>query len=223
MDDKAKAKLYKQNKRICAIMVLGQGSYHGLSVIQKTKTTDYPHRMAWKIVAAMKKKNKPKDAIAKIEMDGELEKISFGTAQDYYNQVVAVIARYDVVKTDTELIKLMAKKVSNTVFSKLIIESLNQASGQYFEAVCDKINEIQRLTKATGGNKQAQGKETASTNTDGKFLGICGNYQKRCGNKRKDFPHPKSGGGGGTNTGSGSGIGKPCNNCGMKGHNEDKC
>ena len=28
-DDKAKAKLYKQNKRICAIMVLGKGSDHG--------------------------------------------------------------------------------------------------------------------------------------------------------------------------------------------------
>ena len=54
-------------------------------VIQKTKTPDHPHGLAWKIVEAMKKKNKPKDTSAKIEMDGELEKISFGTAQDYYN------------------------------------------------------------------------------------------------------------------------------------------
>ena len=38
--DKAKAKLYKQNKRICGIMVLGQGSDYGLAVIQKTKTPD---------------------------------------------------------------------------------------------------------------------------------------------------------------------------------------
>ena len=32
-DGKAKAKLYKQNKIICAIVVLGQGSDHGLTVI----------------------------------------------------------------------------------------------------------------------------------------------------------------------------------------------
>ena len=68
-DGKVNAKLYKQNKRICAIMVIGQGSDHGLAVIQKMKTTDHPHWMAWKIVVAMKNKNKPKDASAKIEMD----------------------------------------------------------------------------------------------------------------------------------------------------------
>ena len=95
----------------------------------------------------MKKKNKPKNASDEIEMDGELDKISFGTAQDYYNDVVAVIARYDVKKTDAELIKLMAKKVSNAMFSKLIIESLNQSSGQDFETICNETNEIQRLTK----------------------------------------------------------------------------
>ena len=114
---KAKAKFYKQNKRICAIMVLGQGSDHGLAVIQETKTPNHPHGLAWKIVGAMMKKNKPKDASAEIEMDGELEKISFGTAQDYYNQVVAVIARYDVKKTNTELIKLMAKIVLKAILS----------------------------------------------------------------------------------------------------------
>ena len=58
---------------------------------------------------------------------------------------------------------------------------------------------------------------------DEKFLGICGNCQKRYRNKGKDSPHPKSNGGGGTNTASSGGIGKPCNNCGMKGHNKDKC
>mmetsp|Transcript_8277 Transcript_8277/g.14995 ORF Transcript_8277/g.14995 Transcript_8277/m.14995 type:complete len:89 (+) Transcript_8277:239-505(+) len=65
-DGKARAKLYKQNKRICAIMVLGQGSDHSLAGIKKTKTTDHPHGMAWKTVAAMKKNNKPKDAGAGI-------------------------------------------------------------------------------------------------------------------------------------------------------------
>ena len=172
----------------------------------------------------MKNKNKPKDASAKIEMDGELDKISFGTVQDYYNDVVAVIASYNVKKTDTELIKLMAKKVLDTMFAKLIIEYLNQSSGIDFKTICEKINEIQRLTKATGANKQAprhntHGKEVQLANTDRKFLGVCGNCQKRCG----DYLHPKSNGGGGTITASGGGIGKPCNNCGMKWHNEDKC
>ena len=93
------------------IMELRPGSDHGLAVVQKTKTTDHPHGMAWKIAAAVKKNNKPK-----------------------------------VKETDTELIKLMAKKVSNAMFARLIIKSLNQSLGQDLETICNKINEIQCLT-----------------------------------------------------------------------------
>ena len=123
---KKKLRLYKDNKKLVVIMVLGQGSDHGLAVIKKTKSTDYPSRFAWRIVGMMMKRNKPNNACAEIELDAEPEKVKFSTAPDYYNEVVAVMARFDVTRLETELIRMMAKKVSSSMFVKLIIEHLQQ-------------------------------------------------------------------------------------------------
>ncbi len=44
-----------------------------------------------------------------IELDQKLDKVKFGNAIDYYNDIIGVTARYEVTKSDTELIKIMAK------------------------------------------------------------------------------------------------------------------
>ena len=66
----------------------------------------------------MMAKNKPKDVSAEIELDAELKKIQFRNANDYYNNVVVVTAQFDVTKLDTDLIKIMAKKVHSSVYVK---------------------------------------------------------------------------------------------------------
>ena len=91
--------LYKANKRMVAIMTLGQGSDHELTVIKKTKKVDHPAGVLHRAITMLKKKNKPNDASAEIELDAELERIPFQQrATDYYNQVVTVMARF---KMDT--------------------------------------------------------------------------------------------------------------------------
>ena len=47
-------------------------------------------------------------------------------ANDYYNLVVMVMARYEVDKSDTDLIKIVAKKVNSLMYAKMVIEHLNQ-------------------------------------------------------------------------------------------------
>ncbi len=49
-----KTMLYCQNKRACVIMVLRQTSDHGLAIITKTKTDDYPHGLSYKVIETMK-------------------------------------------------------------------------------------------------------------------------------------------------------------------------
>ena len=61
---KEQGALYKANKRMCAIITLGQGSDHGLTMMKKTKTPDQPNGVAWKFAEMAAKKNKPKDASA---------------------------------------------------------------------------------------------------------------------------------------------------------------
>ena len=46
---------------------------------------------------------------AKIEQDQELDKVKFGNAIDYYNDIIGVTAQFEVTKPDIELIKIMAK------------------------------------------------------------------------------------------------------------------
>ena len=142
-DEKERISLYKQNKRMTAIMVLGQESDHGIAMIDNTKNDDYPSGLAYKVIQAMKVKNKPKDTSAEINLDTDLDKIDFARAEDFYNDVVAVCARYEVKKSQTDLVKLLAKKVTSSVYAKMIIDHLHQGSTQHsLEQICTSIKEI---------------------------------------------------------------------------------
>ena len=88
--------MFNQNKITIPIMVLGQGSYHGLAVVKKTRLTDHPSGLAWRNLDMMIKKNKPRDTCTEIELNAELKKVWFNLAVDYYNNVVTVMARFDV-------------------------------------------------------------------------------------------------------------------------------
>ena len=102
--------LYKANKKLCAIIVLGQGKSHGMALLGKTKCDNYPNGLAWEFVAKAKKANKPSDASAVIELEVKLDKLQLKSARDFYNDVVGVIDKYEVTKTDHELCMLMVQK-----------------------------------------------------------------------------------------------------------------
>ena len=61
--------LYQANKKLCAIIVLGQGKSHGMALLGKTKNDDYPNGLAWEFVKKAKKSSKHSDASTMIEMD----------------------------------------------------------------------------------------------------------------------------------------------------------
>lgn len=221
-----KAVLYRQNKRMCAILTLGQGSNHGLAVIKKTVSDDFPQGKAYRIIEMLMAKNKPKDISAEIDLDTELEKVQFRNANDYYNDIVAVLARFDVTKSDTDLIKIMAKKVNSQVYASEILKHLSDTSNpDDLENMCEEIAKIQRLTKK-GGNSHGKEKEVQLASAEGgkgSFKGICGHCNKRCGYKRKDCPLRKAGNNGSNSNGGGGNGDKTCNHCGRKGHLESGC
>ena len=109
LDEKHKRKLYLANKCILAIMTLGMTTSHGLAVIQKTVSTDFPQGKAFRVIEILKQKCKPNAVSVEIELDQELEKVKFNNAIDYYNDIIGVTARFKVTKSDTELITIMAK------------------------------------------------------------------------------------------------------------------
>ncbi len=102
--------LYKANKKLCAIIALEQGKSPGIALLGKTKNDDYPNGLAYEFVAKAKKANKPSGAIAMIELEIELERLQQKGARDFYNDMVRVLDKYEVTKTDHELIMLMSCK-----------------------------------------------------------------------------------------------------------------
>ena len=100
--------LYKANKKLCAIIALGQGKSHGIALLGKTKSSEFPNGLAHEFVAKAKKANKPSDASAMIELEAELDRLQLKGARDFYNDVVRVLDKYEVTKTDQELCMLMA-------------------------------------------------------------------------------------------------------------------
>ncbi len=221
LDEKHKRKLYLANKRILAIMTLGMTTSHGLAVIQKTVSTDFPQGKAFRVIEILKQKCKPSDVSAEIELDQELEKVKFNNAIDYYNDVIGVTARFEVTKSDIDLIKVMAKKCKNPLYANMILQHLAGTS-QDFEAICETIGKVQRLTKGPGDTPRADGRRekevhlTSAEGTKGTFIGICGYCKKKAGHKRKDCPDRKAKQGG-------SGSGKKCSSCGKEGHNDSEC
>jgi hypothetical protein len=223
LDEKHKRKLYLANKRILAIMTLGMTTSHGLAVIQKTVSTDFPQGKAFRVIEILKQKCKPSDVSAEIELDQELEKVKFSNAIDYYNDVIGVTARFEVTKTDIELIKVMAKKCKNPLYANMILQHL-AGTAQDFEAICETIGKVQRLAKGPGDTPRTDGrreKEVHLTSTDttgSTFTGVCGYCKKKAGHKRKDCPERKAKSGG-----SGSRSGKKCGLCGKDGHTDSEC
>jgi hypothetical protein len=56
-----KMKIYQKNKQMCALLVLVEGSSHGLAIINKTKTANCKYRGADQIMKSLKSKYSPKD------------------------------------------------------------------------------------------------------------------------------------------------------------------
>ena len=139
--------LYKANKKLCAIIALGQGKSHGMALLGKTKCDDYPNGLAWEFVAKAKKANKPSDASTIIELEVKLDKLQLKSTRDFYNEVVGVIDKYEVTKTNCQLCMLMVQKNNDVPYARLILDKLKSSSPD-FDRLCNDVLEIQRLAKS---------------------------------------------------------------------------
>lgn len=207
-DEKKKIQLYKQNKRLCAIITLGQDSDHGLAAIRRTVAKGtHPHGLAYKFMNILEEKHRPCDASAKIALAAELRAIPFKMAGDYYNEVVGAMARYDVNLTETDLIEHLSEKVREVSLARMVIEHLNKPKTNHsLEDLCKDIAAVQRLAKIGGINTSIQKqkeKETYLVSTDEKNSEDSGEGKR---NNSKDGK-----------------ANKTCKHCGKKGHVESGC
>jgi hypothetical protein len=138
--------LYRANNKPCALIMLGQGKSHSIALLEKMKSDYFPNGLAHKFVVKAKKANEPSDASAMIKLEVELDKLQLKGARDFYNDVVRVLDKFKVTKTDQELCMLMAWKNHDTSYARLILDKLKSSSPD-FDGLCNSISEIRRLKK----------------------------------------------------------------------------
>ena len=221
-DEDNKVFLFKANRKIMAIISLGQNSDLGMAMVNHTKTPDQPNGVAHEFLAAMMEEYTPNDCAAEIKLDADLNKIKFVDAKEYYKDVVSVTSRYRAKKTQKELVKILSTKVTEVSFMMLVVDHLKGATHN-LKRLCDEINEVQSLLKVGEPAKKAHGKEVQLANQQQhagpKKCFSCNStdhLNKDCPNKKKKSGGSGSGGGGGN-------ASQPCNHCGTKGHKEAKC
>jgi predicted transport protein len=130
--------------------MLGQGKSHGMALLGKTKNDNFPNGLAWDFVSKAKKANKPSDASAVIGLEVELDCLQLRGMRVLYNDVIKVMDKYVVMKTDRNLFMLMVQKNQEALYARLIMDECKSSSLDFVRLYND-MSEIQRLTRI--GNK----------------------------------------------------------------------
>eukprot|EP00970_Alexandrium_tamarense_P017486 scaffold9728_cov113-Alexandrium_tamarense.AAC.1 len=82
-------------------------------------------------------------------MTNALKKLKFGDANKYYNDVVGVCAKFNVVKSETEMIEIMADAVTDPVYSQMVLRHLESSDADDLEQLCLEMSKLQRITKTS--------------------------------------------------------------------------
>ena len=189
-------KLFAANRKACAIYILGQESVYGVVMHTHTITSANTHGSIAKVLVAMGRKYQPSDTTAELEQDTALESLKFGgqDANAYYNAVVKILTQYSVAKSDDDLIKLMARKVSLAMYTKMIVDHLKAGAANDFQGLCNDISTVQRLVGVSNSNGKKKNSE--------KEIAVVG---AKTAEKKK------------------AGKNVTCNHCHKKGHVEADC
>ena len=191
-------KLFEKNRKAGAIFILGQESAHGVAFQTSTISATNTHGKIADALVAMERKYQPSDTTAELELDTALELLKFGgsDANSYYNAVVRIMTQFSVVKSDTDLIKLMARKVTSATYTKMIIDHMVAGTANNFQELCNQISTVQRLVGVSNSNGKKKNSEKE------KEIAVVGTETE---DKKK------------------SGKNVICNHCHKKGHVEADC
>jgi hypothetical protein len=168
----------------------------------------------------------PSDASTVIELEVELDKLQLKCAKHFYNEVLRVMNKYEVTKSDGKFCMLMACKNQEALYAWLILEELKSTSPD-FDRLCNNVTKIQRLTLSrTNGHGHKKEVHLSSVNCSGTFHGKCRNCRKvygfrakECKQRNGNLHGGKANGSNEGNTGNG-GSNKMCNYCSVKGQME---
>lgn len=108
-------------------------------MLWKTKSDNYPNGVAWEFVA---KAQKPSDESTGIELEVESDQLQLKGVIEFYNDVVRVMDKYDVTKTEYKLCVLMAL-MTNDMSHAIFIPCELKSGCPNFDRLRNSASEIQ--------------------------------------------------------------------------------
>ena len=90
-----------------------------MAMFQESVTRTDQHGKIDDVVAHMGEKYQPSDTTAELKLDLALGLLKFGgDANAYFNSVVKFKTQFAVAKSDSDLIKIMARKVNSATYAQ---------------------------------------------------------------------------------------------------------
>ena len=214
-DEKFKIKNTRANETAMAQLTMAFQTSYLLTHVKQSKTTEWPHGLAYKIMKSLAVEFEPKDEVSKVELKRDLNRVRMKEKDDpksLFSQLTEIERKYE---TDTYSIPpedLMAVVLEESPSDYVVILTQTLREKKKACTLNDLRDAMQMQYRiATKGKKSSDGKEMGL----GSFAGTCykcgetGHRANECPNK------PKTGNGkfGGKNGRNGRFRGK-CNNCG---------
>ena len=191
-----------------------------LSLTDTIKNSDWPGGLATKLVEKLKKKYRPSDRIAAVQLKRKLNKLEMGEYDDpsiLFEKIATIENEYSDTKSalqEEDKLALVLEKAPDKYASTLAI--IQESKGD--QLTIDDLERAMTLEyrlRTKGSKVDGKGKELSLSS----FNGIC--YKcKQSGHKANACPNGKGEGGKGKFNGKFNGK---CNLCGKQGHKANDC
>jgi hypothetical protein len=228
----------KRNKLAISAFTLAFTTKALMNRVSKSKTSEYPRGLAWKITEGLMKKYRPVDRIAKVEAKAALRKIVMNEKEepdDFFNKLSAVQQTYAdsglqdedliteaMVKVPTQYKSIIAATIQNKG-SELTLDDIQEAMNVQYRIEHNRIEDSDSDEENTEKALQAnEGIKCYNCGQPGHKAAGCPKKQTKGRGGRNNKP------GGGRSNGNGNGNGYrkftgTCNNCGKVGHKQHQC
>jgi hypothetical protein len=226
----------KRNKLAISAFTLAFTTKALMNRVSKSKTSEYPRGLAWKITEGLMKKYRPVDRIAKVEAKAALRKIVMNDNEepdDFFNKLSAVQQTYaDSGLQDEDLITEAMVKVPAQYKSIIAATIQNKGSELTLDDIQEAMNVQYRIehNRIDDSDEDEENTEKALQASDSSIK--CYNCGQP-GHKAAGCPKKQNrgrGGRGNSRPGNGKGNGNgyrkftgTCNNCGKVGHKLHQC